>query len=318
MPCLALARPCCRGPFRRLKHKPYWILPILETRRGVHWFAGRLLLTGCVAPLERVVGQRLESTEFPAVAVLDVALDALIELGARPEPSLLVKVHDRRPVQALILLSRLGPEGDFALRTVMSKARSESWFATANLLYLRKAPGFAALLLRDLQLTAHVYVSTSGNVSRGSVSRGFGHGDGGIGLAPGYPPWPAYSFGACATSGEVVLVAGPTSVCYQRRVATAGTSPAFTSSERSGPTAQDRLSYFATLAPGLRAEESLAVAWRGEAALKTATARFIDEIRANYGRLIEALVKSSWLTSDEAAALATPDIRVEVVDLRPN
>jgi hypothetical protein len=280
------------------------------------WYAGRLLFKDCAPRLERLVEGNLEMTGWPQLAVLDIALDALIELEAGPAPELLLKIHPQRPVQALILLGRLGADGEGALLKLLNEAQGYSWFAAANLLHRRKARGFAALVLRDLELTARIVVSEDGKHGTGSGGGSGGAGDGGQGFAPGYPPWAHYAPRTSAAPGVAVLAAGPTTVYYERVVAPAGQSPAGSGHILGNPAMEDRLAFFERLGPQLQADEMLSVAWRGERALKAETDQFVGGIRTKYQQFIAALTDSEWLTADEAAALSEPRIRIEMVDLR--
>ena len=69
------------------------------------WLAGRFFLTDSVPLLERAVETRLNSSQGWDAA-LDISLDALIQLNAQLPPALLERIHERKPEQALILMSR--------------------------------------------------------------------------------------------------------------------------------------------------------------------------------------------------------------------
>ena len=134
------------------------------------WLAGQQRLVDAAVALEQLAERYVDAAEPLGRIVQATALDALIELDALPAADLLAKIYPTFPIHSLILLSRLGAEADPVLRRILPEARSESWFAIANLLHQRKATGFAILLLQDLQLTARIDLSDHGD--RGSVEGG--------------------------------------------------------------------------------------------------------------------------------------------------
>ena len=281
------------------------------------WIARGLRHTDAAPLIEAVVKNALAGDRYPQ-GRLYVALDALIELDARPDPAVLLEVFKQRPVQALILLSRLGEAANAPLLEILSRAHHDEWFAAANLLNQRKAPGFAALVLKEVNFVTRVVVSTDGNSGMVEGGIGVAVGDKAGGLAEGYPPIADYEFRSCNSPGLVLLAPGPVNVCYERYVSKAGLFPALSSHSRSEPTVDDRLDFFRRMAPNvdLNSTESVSIAWKDDNATKEEMAQLVDRIRRRYRYLLDQLVRRQMLTDREAAALSNPVIREEIVDLR--
>ena len=285
------------------------------------WFSGRDVQPEMIPLLQQVVSSRIASAAMAEMAAADVALDALIQLNAAVPADLLLLVHERRPAQALVLLSKGGEDAADALVTLMRREKGLSWFAAANLALVRKPPQFGVALLEGMQLTATLVVSDTGTVGMGSGG-GMGIGCGGIGAAEGLPPWPAYKLTPFAASGVVVLAPGPTPVYYQRTVGPAGSTPAGSTISIGGPSTSDRLKYLAAVAGvdvstlPLRGEEHESLAWRGAAAIDAAVARIREDLRRRYALLLGILVNARVLTGDDAAALPPPQVSIIVHDAR--
>jgi hypothetical protein len=282
------------------------------------WIAGRVRHKDAAPLIESVIKAALTDERHPP-GRLYVALDALIELDARPDPAMLLEVFNQRPTQALILLSRLGASANASLLAILSRSKSYEWFAAANLLNQRQTPGFAALVLKDVNFVAKVVVSADGSGGvgvEGGMSAGVGDKAGG--LIDGYPPIADYEFRGCYGTGLGLLASGPLDVCYARYVSEAGLWPALSSHFRSGPTVDDRLDFFRSMAPNvdLNSTESVSLAWKDDKATKEEMARLVDRIRRRHRYLLDQLVGQRWLTESEAAALSNPVIREEIVDLR--
>lgn len=277
------------------------------------WMAGRLLMTDVTPQIERVIRAGLASQYLEGWARVSVGLDALIEIGAKPDPSLLTATRGTAPVQSLILLSRMDAAAAHVLLAIMADSMGYPWFAAANLLKQRRAAGFAASLLKEVELVAEVVVSLDGKVGIEGGIFGAVVGDKAGGLAEGYPPLTDYAFRGCSGSNRAVLADGPTTVCYAkaRRV--------LSSHDINGPTDEDRLAYFTTeWSPlQLQALQSVSVVWKDDAGTKAALAEVVSVVQRKYAAAIPRLQQLGWLTDDEARALATPRIRTSIRDLRP-
>lgn len=287
------------------------------------WAAGQARIGAAVPRLLEIVASRLPGTDWRLDGIpLDAALDTLIQLDARVSPSLLARVYERRPASALILLSKLGPDGDSLLLPLLEGEHGIKWFAAADLLLAHKTPGTAVLLLRGLQIDAAVYMSEDGTRgSRGSGGSGVGVGDGPQGRADGYPPVATYYLTTGVMPGNVVLADGPTPICYRRNTAPPGGTPAWVEHEITGPETADRLRYAAALGrldPSLpiSAQESRSVRWRGQDDLDHEINVFREDISRRYWALVRMLIAAKVMTEDEGRALPAPKIDVQVHDLR--
>lgn len=95
------------------------------------WYSGRDVLPETIPLLQQVVSSRIASAAMADMAAADVALDALIQLNAAVPADLLLLVHERRPAQALVLLSKGGEDAADALVTLMRREKGLSWFAAS-------------------------------------------------------------------------------------------------------------------------------------------------------------------------------------------
>jgi hypothetical protein len=284
------------------------------------WIGGRDTLREMVPLIQNVVATKSVIGGLADQAALDISLDALIQLGATADSRLLAQLYDRRPAQTLILLSQSNAESGDVLMEIVARASGAPWFAAANLLLARRAPGFAAALLSDVALTVTISVSHDGTVGLSAGTGIFGVSSAcgaSMGIAPGLPPWPYYRLSMLPQAGDVVLALGPKPVYYRRFVASAGTTPAFGDSSISGPTIDDRLTYLAALgrieptSMPVRAHESHTIRWQGDAALSDQIARIRDDVVQRARVLVHSLVAAGAMTNEEASAIG--DLRITIV-----
>ena len=253
------------------------------------------------------------------------ALDALIQLGMPPPLDLLSLTYERWPTETLILAARLGELGngkaaDSVLFTLLARERGLVWFGAANLLLAHQARGFVSAVIRDLPLTATLFISSSGSEITSTQPP---HVTGDYALGPVepsyYPDVVDYRLSAWPTTGLSVLSTGPTSIYYQRVVSRGGFGP---DDPPDSIATADRLTYAAAAAHvkqlPLSGSEAQGVTWRGAAALE-ADKRWVQrDVLRRYRDLIHSLREAGVLTQSEAAALPTPAINVVVEDLRPH
>jgi hypothetical protein len=172
------------------------------------WYAGAGQLRHLSPLLLDVVQQRL-SSQWPAVVALDVALDALIQMRVPLPPGLLADVYAVRPAPALIAASFKTADSEDFLLNIVRLGRSLDWFAAANLLTLERSRRLAPELLASMELRVRVFLVDQGHMMGGGSGGGVGMGCGGVGLAPGMPPWPFYTLTPFAEAGVTVLAMGP-------------------------------------------------------------------------------------------------------------
>jgi hypothetical protein len=277
------------------------------------WYAGRDHLTQFVPLLQQLVTQHVSGLSLSEIAAVDVALDALIQMRQGLPSSALRSVFERRPEQALILAgfaTRDDGEVDELLFEVLRAYNYDRWFAAANLLLQRRTFGLASSIISDLRLTVHVSVTSGDNSLTGGYGStgGVGVGCGGSGAAPGLPPWAGYRLGTSGQPGLVVMSTGPVPVYYQRIVAPAGSTPAASSLQRAGPTADDRLRYLAWLSGRIdgdlpvRGTETREIRLDVSAPLDRALEDVRSDILRRWSMLAQALVRTSALSKESAAA----------------
>src|SRR5262249_53991580 len=120
-------------------------------------------------------------------AMLSV-LDAIIQLNGRVPPSNSAVLYSQFPTQALILLSHGEPDADAFLLDIFKHEDKQTiaWLAAGNFLMNRKPAGFAATIVADLTVKAHIRV-----VSQSSPDLPAGYGGscafGGGAAKPGWP-----------------------------------------------------------------------------------------------------------------------------------
>jgi hypothetical protein len=316
------AQPRIEDRMQRLRDEAPTLLESADPREQAWgaWLAGAHRMRELQPQLEVAVARGLAGAEHDS-ASLDFPLDALIQIDAALPADLLGQIAERRPVEALILLSHADESADPVLLSLLDREQGVRWLAIANLLLVRTPAGFAAGLLRGIRLDATVTVSDEGNALSGSGAGG-GIGCGMLVMAPGMPPWPSYTLERHAGPGAVVLATGPTPIYYERRVSSAGRGPSTSDHFYDGPSGGDRLDYIAALVGlgsslPLSGDEHRSIKWRGEAALADEIAAFRQDIDSRYALLLEMLVSGALLTRDEAAALPL-DVTINVNDLRDN
>lgn len=253
-------------------------------------------------------------------AATDQALDALIQLRASVSPELARLVLERRPAQAMALLSQSREDVHGTLLELIAHDNGLVWFAAANIALTRRTPGLAAAVLADLTLSASLVIADDGEESiYGSVA-GLVIGCGVETPAFGLPPWPTYDLTTSAYAGVVVIAGGPTPMYYARSVARAGWTPASRSVSIPEPSARDRFKYLAAVA-GLQVDSmplsgdgSYSVRRREMRSRDAEVARVRRDMLQRYQHVVSQLTERGALTREEAAALPPPPVTVTVHD----
>jgi hypothetical protein len=256
---------------------------------------------------------------LPYEVANDTALDALIRFDAKLPLATLEALFPRRPAQTLIFVSRLDSNADSFLMPLINSQHEQSWFAAANLLLAHRARGFTAALMKGLQLEAHLVVCDPGETCAPRRMASNGGIDSGTSSLAGFPPWPGYTL--TRKQGEL-LVSGPVPVYAERRVMPAGQRPpadgAFISTQR--PTGNDRLMYVRATNPeigiAIQDYEERSTKWRGQEALQKEVESFKEDIRSRYAQLIRDLLAAGALSPEEEAAVAKPNLKFVIDDLR--
>jgi hypothetical protein len=252
---------------------------------------------------------------------LDAALDALIQLQAKLPPALILKIYEKRKAQALVLLSKLGTEGDPLLLDLGARANGPEQLALANMLLERRTPGTAALFLKSLKIEACLYIVDEASVEHpGEVMTGTPAFVVGRGRAGGYPPLAYYWLTDEPRPGDIVLATGPKDIFYQRVLSSPGSTPGVSMFGVIFDQ-KDRLRYIAALAGRdfempLKPDQLSSTIGRGKSAPDADIREYRQEILRRYSLLIRMLAERKLLTPEEASALEEPTIKLNVRDLR--
>ncbi len=277
-----------------------------------------------LAPLvQDVVRQRLAAAaDFDPT--LDIALDALIQLREPLDPALWPAVYAVRPASALVAAATTADAIEALenpLRDIVRFGTGHEWFAAANLLSSRRAQAMVPDLLAPLRLKMKVFLVHSGvTMGSGDASTG-GIGCGGVGLAPGMPPWAVYTLTVYANPGVTVLATGPRNVYYQRTVSPAGQTPAASIQTLSGPTGEERLKYVAAAAGideaslPLRGFEQHSVVVSPGVQVNAEVTRLKADLSQRFQRFLHLLVHHGALPATAVTAYR-PQIDVVIEDHR--
>jgi hypothetical protein len=287
------------------------------TRAWGAYEAGAFHVRDSIPALEGILSGALPAqTDREGWALVDLALDSLIQLKADVPASLASRYAHLRPVQAHILLSSATNRVP-TLLGLLKEAKGLDWYVTANLLLRDKAPGLASHLLQNVRLQLIVSVSEDGNTS--SISGGGLGGGVGDGIGQnlkGFPPHPSYRFEMAMSPGFIVLADGPRPVFYSRIVHTEfqyGVSTLY----NGGPDDEDRLKYLQAMVdpfaePTLRARTHEVASWTTPAALLERIAKLREdrERRFNYLRShLEARYKLPQASSRVPIEIQINDLR---------
>jgi len=224
-----------------------------------------------------------------------------------------------------ILLARSPLANKDSLLDLMRNNTGTVWRAAGNLLTEAKAPGLAALLLKDLRISVAVLVvdpHSGGGIGSGSSACGLS-GLATIAVPQEYPPIAFYGLIGYPSRGFIVLAPGPTTIYYSRTVINPGT-------RAPGPPAGNTPLYgrneaiFECLAIlldtppsqlGLKPEESYSEEWKGTVAMTGRLKEIRAELTAKYQSIATGMVEVGLLTEPESAELA-PHIELHLTDLR--
>jgi hypothetical protein len=282
--------------------------------------AGTYHLVATIPLLQRVLESPPLSTD-PLVRreLVNVLLDALLQLNAALPAPLIDRFVADHPVQALALMASASGREPVLLDRLKT-AQDMPWLAIANILLQDESQGLAVHLLGTLRLRLRITVTDDSDAIVGGGAGGMAGGDG-IGQSPvGFPPHAEYRFEIGARPGFVVLATGPRPVYYSRQVTTDwqyGTS----SVHLGGPNDRVRVDYLNAMigrampGSGLQAETSENHRWTTAAALLQA----VDDLRAaivrKYDFFVSELVRFNRLSAAVAPTLP-PHIDAQLVDER--
>jgi hypothetical protein len=289
------------------------------------WHAGRKGMKDAIPLLLQVAEKRTRGKDSIDGIPLNSALDALIQLEANVPVDLLPEIYKTHPTQALILLSRLGPERNPFLLDLTVQAKGLLWFAAANLLLANRTPGFAYRLLKDQAVPAvlNVDYNPEGIIQRSEGNRY----SGGVlvnyrsSSIKDYPPQPDYYLGLKEQEHSLVAP-GPINVYYERKVSRDG--GCINVAKIGSPYLDDRLGYIAALGNfqqtlPITGGERKGIKWRSDEQAALEQENFRQDIVRRYKELVRMLREANLLTDDEAISIAEPKIemRTEYLGTRP-
>lgn len=240
-----------------------------------------------------------------------VVLDSLIQMKTVIPGEQLADQFKTLPAQTLILLS-MDPKGNGSTLLALMQEEKDMipWLAMGNLLAETKAPGFAALLLRDLetQITVMVWDEANHGGIIGSMGSSLGCGGEGIRSLLGFPPIATYGLTHVARRGSSVLSAGMHPIYYFR------VDPDDTGRVHESASYQHirrdlnpyRMDYIAGLLDtragelALQLNPSFNVMWTGDESYRKDLARIRAAVETQFENLKARLVEKGALTSSES------------------
>ncbi|MEE8104528.1 MAG: hypothetical protein V3T86_03235 [Planctomycetota bacterium] len=156
-------------------------------------------------------------------------LDSLIRLEAKlPWKELEPYFRRTRTHVMILVLLHAQDHRDLLLDLFDSEKRQLrylEWVATANALVAQPTPRFAQRLLKDIEITVHLDITSpdQGPRAGGFASSGSGRGSGRITVQQGWPPYAVYYLEKNAGTREVLVAPGRTPIYYRRHVVESGT-----------------------------------------------------------------------------------------------
>lgn len=254
---------------------------------------------------------------------LRAAVDSLIRIGATPPPGLLDQYGELIRTEAILLFQRdpdqhgttvvawLHQEGDFAHRR-----------ALAALALRANAPGFAAWVLEDVQISATLRIVNAGigGGGGGAVSTCTGGCRRRMPVPEGFPLFGVYQLSPQPWLGSRVLIHGSQPIYYDRVLATHD-STRLDCTGNAPMTVNERFDYIAALTQTsrrtlpLKSSYSGSVVLVGESDLANARHKLRNKIEQDFHSVVETLIATGALASVEASNLS-PKISLTVIDQR--
>lgn len=278
-----------------------------------------------------VTGSPLTSSERDEHDAMLAVLDAIIQMQGGFPTDVAAKLYPEFPAQALISLSHDGPKAASSLLEIFKTENKlpGAWLAAGNLLMIWNPSGFAAAILANLTVHAHIAVVSEN--SGAGIGGGYG-GSCGSGVPPvkiGWPPVGKYYVRNTTSgfTGDVLLQGGADPAFYFRTVDAAyvvrndeesGCSKMF---ELNRDTVREH--YLAKLAPEpsgepfVRSYVEQTISWHDDTTYVISLRAFIGQQQ----RLFEALGKKlmdAGLISAEERESARPSLEVRISDFRRN
>jgi len=262
----------------------------------------------------------LDSPVDTSIRTHNVALDGLIRMNVDVPSRTLMRLYRMHPEQVVILLARSPVENRDELFAIAHRpALHIFWVAACNLLAQTRAPGFAAFLLRELEVRVTVSLSNDGSGYGSADGLSYCRGCGLSGPPEDIPPHVQYELTSEPKGDATMFAPGAHPVYYERRVLR----------EREGISSSDfgverdryTIDYLADIL-GKSTEEiklqctySDSIVWAGSAKYRRKIERIRRNVKRDFEYVKEQLKVKGLLTSSEAEA-AYMNLSIVVVDLR--
>jgi len=281
----------------------------------------------------QVVAKSHSSPDSDSHDAMVAVIDTLIQLDIKVPVSELVRLNPEFPTETLILMSRLDSNDELAEGEVSAAllhvfetedSRSNAWLAAGNLLANREAPGFAAIVLRDMVISIEVNVTSPD--SMGGIGSGMSCCGVGLEHEPrsGWPEVGTYTLFDCGTPGRVgatVLAGGKDPAYFVRTVdALYGYGDAGScgcSVDRNlvrQHYLESLLNYNDEDIP-IKSESQQGIQWHGGAAFVSALQSLVQAERSAFQGIVKELLDKDFLSSEEAGS-ATPKFEIKIRDMR--
>lgn len=278
-----------------------------------------------------VTGSPLTSSERDEHDAMLAVLDAIIQMQGGFPTDVAAKLYPEFPAQALISLSHDGPKAASSLLEIFKTENKLPgvWLAAGNLLMLWNPSGFAAAILANLTVHAHIAVVSEN--SGAGIGGGYG-GSCGSGVPPvktGWPPVGKYYVRNTTSgfTGDVLLQGGADPAFYFRTVDAAyvvrnddesGCSKMF---ELNRDTVREH--YLAKLAPEppgepfVRSYVEQTISWHDDTTYVISLRAFIGQQQRLFEALGKKLMDAGLISAEEREA-ARPSLEVRISDFRRN
>jgi hypothetical protein len=150
-------------------------------------------------------------------------LDAEIRLGTKLPPEIVKMIYVRYPVEATLLFSRSpGEYADIILPLFEKEQIRIRWLALGDLLSEAKSPGFAKLLMRQMQLIDLTVSVVDPHWGGGGYGGSCGHGGLEVKVPEDFPPVAFYELSDRPERGSLVLAPRPRPVYALRKLIAPG------------------------------------------------------------------------------------------------
>ena len=274
-----------------------------------------------IPELVQLLARHRDAKDLSGRVVRDTAFDSLIRMRAKVEWKTLKPLASTNRTETLILVAQHPRAYRKALLELMEeRTYNAAWLTIRNLLAAQRAPGFAAALLKELELHLHIKVFDPDRrvgSGRRSIRILGGCGDGVIRVQEGWPPVARYTLTKFSGRGARLLAPGKHPVYVRRTEARSG-KRGFGSIAYSIRQNQCRFEYLKELLGSeipLREDYQATVIWEDTGGFLAEAMRARHRVEQDFGRTKQLFIAKGLLNSEETVTLR-PKLSVEVSDRR--